>query len=512
MRAIHRPGPAAPLRSISDAARLVVLLAFVLVMGLTPGRALAEDPVDLWYTLWIDGVRSGHARQTVTIAEDRITTSGLTSMTIKRGPITLDVLITSTFVETLDGEPIWATSEQRMGAIPSTTTIDFKGDELVITRAQGGATATETVPAPETPWLPPAASQRMLAERLRAGAKEVSIATLDPSMGAAPVVMLRRDIRPDTEEVGGRTIETRVSRSSMSNMPDVEFTEEFDTNAEVVRTETVLGGIRIDTRLADEASALAPIDGGAEIMLSTLVNPSRPIDEPRTSARASFLLTVTSGTLPDLPETGSQRFERIAPNQARVHIDARTPSSAPEADIGDGRYGASSLFCRADDEEIERLVEKATRNAGKDPAARAEAIRRFVHSYLNRKSLDVGFASASETARSRAGDCSEHAVLLAAMLRADGIPARGVSGLVYVDEFIGAKGVFGYHMWTQALLSVNGAPAWVDLDAAIDGERAYDATHIACSLATYSDDETVEAFQTLVPLMGVLKIDVETVE
>jgi hypothetical protein len=81
-----------------------------------------------------------------------------------------------------------------------------------------------------------------------------------------------------------------------------------------------------------------------------------------------------------------------------------------------------------------------------------------------------------------------------------------------VDEFVGAKGVFGYHMWTQALLPVNGNPAWVDLDAAIDAENAYDATHIACSLVTYSDEETVEAFQSLVPLMGALKIDVESVE
>jgi transglutaminase-like putative cysteine protease len=237
--------------------------------------------------------------------------------------------------------------------------------------------------------------------------------------------MSRRDIRADTEVVGGRTIQTHLSRSSMSNMPDVEFTEEFDVNAEVVRTETVLGGIQIETRLADEASALAPIEGGAEVMVSTLVSPSRPIENARHAGRASFLLSVKNGTLPELPETGSQRVERVNPKQARVHIDAHTPIPAAEADLADARFTASSLFCRADDEEIKRLTERATRNAGEDPAARAEAIRRFVHSYLNRKSLDVGFASASETARSRAGDCSEHAVLLAAMLRANGIPARG---------------------------------------------------------------------------------------
>jgi len=501
--AFVRPAP------LAGAASLVVAFLAVLLL---PVRAFAGEPIDLWYTLWIDGVRSGHARQTVSVSDDRITTTGLTSMTIRRGPITLDVLMTSTFVETPTGEPIWATSEQKMGAIPSTTTIDFKGETLGVTRSQGGATSTESVPSPTTPWLPPAAARRMLAERLRAGASEISIATLDPTTGVTPVVVTRRDIRPDTEAVGDRSIETRVARSSMSNMPEIEFTEEFDLNAEIVRTETVLGGIRIETRLSDQASALAPIEGGAEIMVSTLVRPDKPITNARSATRASFLLSVSRGALPDLPETGVQRFERLSPTSGRLTVQMAGPAGAPEEDAGDGRYGASTLFCRADDEEIRRLTVRATRDCGPDKSERAEAIRRFVHTYLNRKSLDVGFATASETARSRAGDCSEHAVLLAAMLRADGIPARGVSGLVYVDEFAGEEGIFGYHMWTQALLEIDGVRTWVDLDAAIDGERASDATHIACSLVAYADDETVEAFQSLVPLMGVLDIAVESVE
>ena len=41
-------------------------------------------------------------------------------------------------------------------------------------------------------------------------------------------------------------------------------------------------------------------------------------------------------------------------------------------------------------------------------------------------------ATAAEVARSREGDCTEHAVLLAALARARGIPARVAMGLVYV--------------------------------------------------------------------------------
>ena len=57
--------------------------------------------------------------------------------------------------------------------------------------------------------------------------------------------------------------------------------------------------------------------------------------------------------------------------------------------------------------------------------------------------------------------------LLAAMLRADDIPSRTVSGLVYVSSFEGAKDIFGYHMWTQGWIAEDGKGRWVDLDATL---------------------------------------------
>lgn len=56
------------------------------------------------------------------------------------------------------------------------------------------------------------------------------------------------------------------------------------------------------------------------------------------------------------------------------------------------------------------------------------------------------FSSALETLKSGFGDCGEHAVLLAAMLRAAGIPARVVMGLVYMEP---GKGYY-YHAWVMA--------------------------------------------------------------
>ncbi|NBU87363.1 MAG: transglutaminase domain-containing protein, partial [Verrucomicrobia bacterium] len=73
------------------------------------------------------------------------------------------------------------------------------------------------------------------------------------------------------------------------------------------------------------------------------------------------------------------------------------------------------------------------------------------------KNYGVGFATASEVARNKEGDCTEHSMLLAALGRALGIPTRVATGLVYADEFEGEKDVLVYHMWNQFYHPGNGA-------------------------------------------------------
>ena len=108
----------------------------------------------------------------------------------------------------------------------------------------------------------------------------------------------------------------------------------------------------------------------------------------------------------------------------------------------------------------------------------AYALRDLVHNHISSKHLSTAYATASETARTGSGDCTEHAVLLAALLKARMIPARVCHGLVYVELGGSAingqateggeggasgDGQFGWHMWSQAL--INGH--WHDLDATL---------------------------------------------
>jgi transglutaminase-like putative cysteine protease len=100
-------------------------------------------------------------------------------------------------------------------------------------------------------------------------------------------------------------------------------------------------------------------------------------------------------------------------------------------------------------------------------------------------------------------------MLLAALLRAAGIPSRTVTGLVYADGFVGQRNIFGYHMWTQAWLrDGDDRGRWLDLDATIDEEHPFDATHIAMALSAQENDAMTNDLVAMLPVIGRLSIRV----
>jgi hypothetical protein len=132
-----------------------------------------------------------------------------------------------------------------------------------------------------------------------------------------------------------------------------------------------------------------------------------------------------------------------------------------------------------------------------------------VHRHIGRKNLASGFATASECVRSRAGDCTEHAVLLCALLRSQGIPARVASGLLYVPDAGEVRNAYGWHMWTQAALGGE----WVDLDAVLppDGPR-FDASHLLTATSAADGSALDPELVRIVDLMGDLEIELASVD
>ena len=93
-------------------------------------------------------------------------------------------------------------------------------------------------------------------------------------------------------------------------------------------------------------------------------------------------------------------------------------------------------------------------------------------------------------------------MLLAAMLRADGIPARVATGLVYFAPENGGPSVYGWHMWTQAIIDGH----WVDLDATLP--VSYSVGHLLADTSAMTESEGMSDQMNLLALIGNLQVDV----
>lgn len=498
-----------PYRFLSRSAPILLALISALLSLQRAAAAGPTDQHDRWYVLRIKDQRAGWLHDKRDNAGERITSRSTLHIELKRGDQAVVVEVEAEFVETGDGKPVSMKVVQTLGSAPTTEQYTFRPDAVDVVSTVAGARKTSRRDLPAGNWLTPAAAARFIAARLEAGAKEFTVRAIDPTSGVDPVLTTTKVLERTTIEALGKTVPAIKWRTSTDSHPDLDTTEFVDEFGVPIRSETHLGDLKVDIVLADRDLAQSKLDP-PELLVSTLVTPDKPIANPRAATRATYRLTLKDGgRISGLPFGAGQSLAYQKDGSVTVVVDPSDTSVVPDHDESTDAQLKSSALLTSDDAGVKRLAAQAIRGAGPGVAERGEAMRRFVHSYIRAKNLGVGFASAAEVARTRTGDCTEHAVLLAAMLRAEKIPARVVSGLIYADEFEGKKGIFGYHMWAQAFL---GGGRWLNLDATLPDNSKFDATHIALATTDLADGETYNALVSLVPLLGNLKIAVEKVE
>jgi transglutaminase-like putative cysteine protease len=109
---------------------------------------------------------------------------------------------------------------------------------------------------------------------------------------------------------------------------------------------------------------------------------------------------------------------------------------------------------------------------------------------LDKRDGARGAASAVETLKAKAGDCTEHTALTVALARAAGIPARAAGGIVLIP---GPKSQAGYHAWPELWLG-----EWVVMDPAL-GELDTGPRYI---LLGYDEPGEARGEAKLVRLLG----------
>jgi hypothetical protein len=144
------------------------------------------------------------------------------------------------------------------------------------------------------------------------------------------------------------------------------------------------------------------------------------------------------------------------------------------------RERASSFIIDFDSEDVGQVHARIRRDLGAHPGM--NDLAQFVSGYIVTKDLLRPYDPASVVAKRREGDCSEHAVLLAALGRSFGFATRVVHGIVILDggEHIEAEG----HAWVEwadgsvwlpadAAVPVKAGPVYVPLQLLKDESPAY---------------------------------------
>jgi transglutaminase-like putative cysteine protease len=496
------------------------LLLVIAILAAAFPAALARADVldDYWYLVEVQGKKCGHMHAWTIKDGNRFTTHSEMLMKLKRGESIVPVELSSRFTESADARPLKMRSEVKLGAMPTIDEYTFKPDGVEVTHTVANSRQTETKPLPDGGWLTPVALGNYIEARIAAGDKEITARSIEPTVGTKPAKQTLKLIEKTTIDVVGKTVPALKWSSTSDLVPNVESTEYTDDKGVSLRSENDIGGIKVVLIRADKAVALAKADP-PELLESTFIRPDKAISSPRTSHTADFTVSCPDAPLGDWPTSAAQTVTRIDDHTARIHVESSRTSPIPGEEADKPEFRKPSSMINSADPEVLKLRDQALAGHEEEaPAARAELLRQFVFHFISKKSFDVGFASAAETARTRCGDCTEHAVLLCALLRAADIPARCVSGLVYVEgagapNTLAARGFFGYHMWAQAMLpGDDGKPHWTDLDAALSPSIPMDATHIAIKPTSLADGETVNALLDILPTLGKLRIKVGEVK
>jgi hypothetical protein len=496
-----------------------------LLLALFAAGAAAEDagqPSETWYSIEISGQPAGWAMESEELVGDEVVTESKMRLEVSRGAAVATIEVASRFVETRDGRAVSVRTSQKLGAAPLESTYEFRRDGVRVRHRQGSGEEREEVLAlPEGEWLTPGAVRRRIRRELARGAEKISFRSLDPMLGLEPVTTEWALEKPDQEVLTTAGVHrTALWRQTQSYAPQVATLAHVDGDGRVIRSETKLMGLKMTLTLADRGQVLGAPTAAPEILVRSFVRPDRRIARPREARRAVYEVSSGGALLPELPSAGAQLAESLG-TKARVTVE---PGSGPPAGgVDRAEHLRSTPYLAHDHPLLRELVVQALgreRRQGREPstedAERARALRSFVAGYVVDKDLDTVLGTAAEVAAARSGDCTEHSVLLAALLRAADIPSRVVSGLVYVERFAGESDIFAFHMWTQAL--VDGR--WLDLDATLPADetstdtspaasRPFDAAHIALAVSSFDGGQSVlRDMARILPLMGDLDVRV----
>lgn len=378
----------------------------------------------------------------------------------------------------------------------------FAGGRVTLTSTVNGVADTTEMPV-EPGVRSPLWQERVLGKIDAAADTPMTFRAFLPDLKAVSDVRVTAGGTVDRTLADGMRKRLRAFDVVAAELKQFPFRFFVDGRGEIWASETPFFGRLMRSDRVSAEFALA--EGGPaefDIGNDTLID-VRPLKDPHRLREIVYRVSFPDAFVGDLPPSSSrQRVERIDDRTLRITVTSGG-GSPPSRPASGREHLASTQLVQADDFRVRRHADDAI-GPLRDPARVADALTGYVGRTLVEKNFSTAMASAAEVAETLSGDCTEHAVLLAAMLRAKRIPSRVAVGFLYLP----GRGKLGGHMWTEAFLDGD----WKPLDATLGG-RPVGPGHIKLADSALSDDAAaLTLFLPVLDWSSGVKVDVTTPE
>jgi hypothetical protein len=470
-----------------------------------PGGSPKPDR-EAWYATYVLGAKVGYQHTAVsnTTRDGRpvVRTDSTSHIVMKRGVsrVVLDVRFSDT--ATPEGNLLDFEAEIAQGGTSIASRGRVVGGQLEVTTTTLGKSETSSIPWPAECGGFNAVEQSLARNPMKP-AEERTLRALLPifnQLGTIELLARKTEqvklltgtyellrIESSTAYPGGHVIRDTIW-TDRTGLPMKMYSQAMDSELYCTTRE-----------IAQDKEGLGRID----FNLDVAVGVDRPLPSPHATKKVRYRITLDRGDPAAAFVSGpTQQVRSIDAHTAEVTVYALRPgqppgnSAAADDPSGEDDRQPNNLI-QSDNPEIVALARKAV-GQEKDPWAKAVALEGFVRGHVTQKNFSTAFASAAEVAQSREGDCTEHAVLLAALARASGIPSRVAIGLVYQD------GKFYFHMWDEVCID----KGWVPIDSTL-AQGGIGAAHLKLAHSSLKGSSAFSAFLPVANVLGRgLKIEI----
>ncbi len=259
-----------------------------------------------------------------------------------------------------------------------------------------------------------------------------------------------------------------VTLSEKEKVPTEAWVDEKGRMVEVQYGPMMSGFLEPEER----AKRVDGLDDLVEVFaLTRVVLPKEP-GPGATSIPGSFTMVVKGVDKKFWNNTNRQTWKDLGDGRVAVTVTSVQPKVLKPRPLIDPNGGAnlkSTIAVEANSPEIQALAKRIV-GAEKDAWTSAKKINDWVNRNLTK---DYGSSSDSATGvlATMKGDCTEHSLLMVSLLRAIGIPAKRVDGLVYLKNDDGVPALY-WHEWVEAYVG-----EWTQLDPTF-GQFTANATRL----------------------------------